>query len=181
MMSLQHATPRPREATPMPLSPPIAVAVPSATPLPVSPSNVPLKPFIAAVPVRIVRTASGASWKLFPPGAQPAGRSVTAADAASLADRGDLGERVYLHGSFVVTASEDNWAILRTQDSANTVPKPGSGGVRVIVEYPGGIPPPAKGATLSRDEARGFQVQDVSRRPDGQINITVREITQPPQ
>ncbi len=61
------------------------------------------------------------------------------------------------------------------------MPKPGSGGVRVIVEYPGGIPPPPKGATFNRDEARGFQVQDVSRRPDGQINITVREITQPPQ
>ena len=98
-------------------------------------------------------------------------------EASSLAERGDLGERLYLRGSFVVTAAGENRAVLRSQGATGDASQPGTGAARIIVEFPPSAVPPQEGAVFSRDESRGFEIRDVRRGADGQINIYVREIT----
>jgi len=78
-----------------------------------------------------------------------------------------------------VTASGENRAVLRSQNASGDPTKPGSGSARVIVEYPGSAVPPPEGAMFSRDENRAFEVRNVRRGEDGQINIYVREVTHP--
>jgi len=105
-------------------------------------------------------------------------------EAAPLAESGLGGERLYLRGNFVVTASEENRAVLRPQggtlSNLTSFIKPGAGATRVIVQYPAGVQPPVEGAAFSRDETRPFMITDVRRGADGQINLYVREITTPP-
>jgi hypothetical protein len=109
----------------------------------------------------------------------PRGRVILPSDAAPLAESGLGGERLYLRGNFIVTASEDNRAVLRPQTGVfGSFLRPG-GGTRVIVQYPAGLEPPAEGSTLTRDETRPFMITDVRRGADGQINLYVREITAP--
>jgi hypothetical protein len=50
---------------------------------------------------------------------------------------------------------------------------------RIIVEYPAGYTPPQQGSVVSRDELRPFEVTEVRKREDGQLNVFVREIMQP--
>jgi hypothetical protein len=81
------------------------------------------------------------------------------------------GDVQYLAGDFQVSASGKNRAVLR-----------GSGGqqnVRVIVDFPGNAAPPAEGETVQRNAQRPFQITNVERGPDGQVNVYVREITRP--
>ena len=118
------ATPRIAAATPG-ATPPISIAMlntprPVAPPLPptatppvkLSPTGVPLQPFVAAQ--RDPNMASGGgSWRMYAAGKAPPARAVTAAEAGDLADRGELGDRIYLHGEFRVTASGENRAVLR--------------------------------------------------------------------
>jgi hypothetical protein len=77
---------------------------------------------------------------------------------------------VYLRGDFTVTAARENRAVLRSRqtDHDNT---------RIIVEYPKGLNVPKEGDNFQRDAQRPFQVVDVRRGADGQLNIYVREIT----
>ncbi|MGV3533362.1 MAG: hypothetical protein ACO1QR_13430 [Chthoniobacteraceae bacterium] len=176
-----NTTPRP-VATPVMERPATPAAERPATPRPstpaVSPQGVPLNPFIASAPAPTMQTSSS-SWRTYAPGRAPAGRSVTPAEASVLADRGDLGERLYLRGNFVVTASGENRAVLRAQGAVGDPAKPGTGAARIIVEYPSSALPPNEGASFARDESRGFEVRDVRRGADGQINIYVREVTLP--
>lgn len=171
-----NTTPRPI-ATPSPLperQPPAATPIPRS-----SPQGVPLTPFIASNPVPGAGSTPGATWRTYRSGQAPKARTVTPVEAGTLADRGDLGERIYLRGHFVVTASGDNIAILRPQvggsESGATVPNT----TRIIAEYPGGAVPPTEGAALARDDTRPFEVRSVWRGDDGTINIRVREIMQP--
>ena len=48
---------------------------------------------------------------------------------------------------------------------------------RIIVEFPAGAVPPAENSSINRDPSRPFQIRDVRRGDDGQVNIYVREIT----
>jgi len=164
-------------ATPAPLAM-LATPVPRATPTPETTSQgVPLKPFLRSNQAPGLPTESGGSWRTYAPGQLPQGRAVTPAEVRTLADRGDLGERVYLRGAFVVTASGENKAVLRPQ-GADEAPA-GSGPIRVIVDYPSGAVPPEEGASFARDSSRGFQVVDVRRGGDGTVNVFVREVAQP--
>ena len=136
--------------------------------------GVPLKPFISSAPVAM----TGGSWRTYSRGQQPPGRTITPAEASKMADQGgDIPERLYLKGDFVVTASGDNRAVLRAPASAGERSEDGVSSTRIMVEYPPSAAPPAVGSTLSRDEAEGFEVREVRRGQDGQINIFVREIT----
>lgn len=183
------AGPRPLErtpavlpATPPPLAmlttPPPSTAAPPTTPLPsVSPQGVPLKPFLRSNQEPGLPSGAGGTWRTYGPGQQPAGRAVSPAEVTTLADRGDLGDRLYLSGNFLVTASGDNRVVLRPQGAE--YPPKGSGAVRVIVDYPAGAVAPVEGSALARDAARGFQVLDVRRASDGTVNVFVREIAQP--
>jgi hypothetical protein len=110
----------------------------------------------------------------------PVGRLITTSDLKDLADRGLAGERVYLRGQFVVNFIEPNRAVLRPKNRlTETVMQFAGGGqnVRVIVEFPAGYTPPARGATVERDAARPYEITEV-RKSDGQLNVFVREIMQ---
>jgi hypothetical protein len=174
------ATPRIAAATPV-ATPPIAITMlatprPAATPMPVatpipnvSPTGVPLKPFIAAQ--RDPSMPTSGTWRTYAPGKAPPAKSVTATQAGELADRGELGERVYLQGEFRVTASDSSHAVLRERE-------PGPTPARIIAEFPAGAVPPVDNSTFVRDAARPYEIRDVRRGADGQLNIYVREIIQ---
>jgi hypothetical protein len=55
----------------------------------------------------------------------------------------------------------------------------GGNSVRIIVEYPTGYVPPKPGSVVSRDEVRPFEVTEVRKQEDGQLNVFAREIMQP--
>lgn len=161
------ATPAPVAVPPTPAPAPVVDATPTPVPSP-SPST-------AAVP------PSSGSWPVYEPGRMPRGRLLNVKDVSSKAGGDAAGERTYLQGNFVVTASGPNRAVLRTQGAITEAIGFGgrSGNVRVIVEFPPGAHPPAEGATFSRDARRPFQITDVREGADGQVNVYVREVTRP--
>lgn len=179
------ATPRlAANATPPPSLPPV-----SATPLPSAIPGVPpvenlvtprtnlppnvIKPFVGSASVP---TGTG-GWRTYQRGQQPPGRSITPSEASKMADHGGIAEHLYLRGDFVVTASGDNRAVLRAPASLGEVSRDGVSSTRILVEFPPSAELPSVGSTLSRGEAEGFEVREVRRGQDGQINIFVREIT----
>ena len=80
---------------------------------------------------------------------------------------------MYLKGDFVVNFADANRAVLRPTNAQ-------TGGLarnlRVIVDYPAGAPLPDPGSTLSRDDSRPYEITEVRRQSDGQLNVFVREI-----
>ncbi len=114
--------------------------------------------------------ARSESWRVYGPGKQPQGRSVSLDQAVSLRGRND-GAPVYLRGKFLVTAADRNQAVMRQESSDG-------GGVptRVIVEYPAGTVPPSRGSSVLRGEGRGFEIREVRHGADGHVNVYVREV-----
>ncbi|PYI91094.1 MAG: hypothetical protein DME97_15300 [Verrucomicrobia bacterium] len=168
-------SPAPSVAPPAATTPPV-VAVASPPPPPASPS-----PSASAPDNLLASTAGGGNWKTFPPGKMPVGRLITPADLRDLADRGLAGERVYLKGQFVVNFTEPNRAVLRPKTGiTDAVLKLAGGGqnLRIIVDFPAGYTPPARGSTVTRDEARPYEITEVRKQSDGQLNVFVREIMQ---
>ena len=144
--------------------------------------KVPLVPFLVSSPTPAIAALSGAAWRTYSPGRMPRGRLVTVGDVGDLADRGTGGERLYLRGNFVVTASDETKAVLRPSSGALASALASlrrRTDARVIVEFPFGMLPPSEGASVSRDEMRPFEVRDVRRGADGQLNVFVREVTAP--
>jgi hypothetical protein len=178
---LPAATPRlavnstpPPAATPLPASipglPPVENLI---TPKTTVPPGV-IKPFVGSAPVAM----GNGNWRTYQRGQQPPGRSITPAEASKMADRGgEIAEKLYLRGDFVVTASGDNRAVLRAPASLGEKTRDGVGSARILVEFPPSAELPTVGSTLSRGESEGFEVREVRRGQDGQINIFVREIT----
>jgi len=161
------------------LETPIPAPVAAATPVIRTADGVPLTPFLQSAPAPVI-TNNGASWRTYPPGQMPRGRVIQSTEAAPLAESGIGGERLYLRGNFVVTASDENRAVLRPQTGALTsLIRPGAGAMRVFVQYPAGTQPPSEGSSLARDETRPFLITDVRRGADGQITLYAREITAP--
>ena len=129
----------------------------------------------------LASTAGGGVWKTFPPGKMPVGRLIQTSDLGDLADRGLAGERVYLKGQFVVNFTEPNRAVLRPKTRlTDAVLHPLGGGqsVRIVVDFPAGYTPPARGTTVIRDEVRPYEITEVRKQSDGQLNVFVREIMQ---
>jgi hypothetical protein len=108
----------------------------------------------------------------------PRGRLLDVDQTLELADRGVAGETMYLRGDFTVTAARENRAVLRPRQS---LPERvfNRGNARVIVEYPRGLPTPREGDDFQRSADRPFQIVEVRRGADGQVNIYVREVTTP--
>jgi hypothetical protein len=174
------ATPAP--ATNAPNAQPSAIAqapsVATATPVPVLPAQpVPAD----ASNVALASNAGGGSWKTFPPGKMPLGRLVGTGDLRDVVEHGLAGERVYLKGQFVVNFSDANKAVLRprTKLTEKMLHFGGGSSTRIIVEFPAGYVPPRQGAEVSRDEQRPYEITEVRRQADGQLNVFVREIMQP--
>jgi hypothetical protein len=152
--------------------------VPNATPIPVLPAQ----PVPADTSnVALASNAGGGSWKTFPPGKMPLGRLIGTGDLRDVAEHGLAGERVYLKGQFVVNFSEANKAVLRPRAKLTDKVLHFGGGssTRIIVEFPSGYAPPPQGATVSRDELRPYEITEVRKDEDGQLNVFVREIMQP--
>jgi hypothetical protein len=168
-------------ATPQTSPPIVAMASPppSATPIPVSSAQPTAQP--DGLGNALASTAGGGNWKTFPPGRMPLGRLINTGDLRDLADRGIAGERIYLRGQFVVNFSDANRAVLRPRTRlAETVLHFGAGSsTRIIVEFPAGYSPPPQGSIVSRDEARPYEITEVRKREDGQLNVFAREIMQP--
>ena len=165
----------------------LAQATPSATAPSVVAAPSPSVPAVAASPAAsapdnsLASTAGGGNWKTYLPGKMPVGRLITSADLQDLADRGLAGERVYLKGQFVVNFTESNRAVLRPKTGlTDAVLKLAGAGqnLRIVVEYPAGYNPPTRGSTVNRDEARPYEITEVRKQSDGQLNVFVREIMQ---
>lgn len=110
----------------------------------------------------------------------PVGRLIATTDLSEVADKGLAGERLYLRGQFVVNFTESNRAVLRPRSNmAESVLRLGApSSTRIIVEFPAGYTPPAQGSTVSRDEGRPYEITEVRKQADGQLNVFVREIMQ---
>jgi len=164
----------------LPLATPAQVAVasppPATTPVPALPA-LPVPPDSGNA---LASTAGGGTWKTFPSGKMPLGRLIGTSDLKDLADRGVAGERVYLKGQFVVNFADANRAVLRPRSKlTDTVLHFGAGSsTRIIVDFPAGYTPPQRGSTVSRDEARPYEITEVKKQDDGQLNVFVREIMQ---
>ena len=186
-------TPLPEDA---PVAPAIAVKAPQSTPAAAATARSTPTAVAVATPVAKPRNSSapalhfaesgihyndgGRKWPTYPPGQMPRGRLANVPDMSELASRGVGGERVYLQGSFVVTASGQDRAVLRSQAALPENLGIGggrTGNTRIIVEFPSGSRPPSEGSTLSRDARRPFLVTEVRKTSDGQVNVYVREVT----
>ncbi len=161
-----------------------ASVIPKAQPVVAEASPAPTVAALAALPVTgdttLASTAGGGTWKTYPAGKMPAGRLITTSDLDDVAQRGLAGERVYLRGEFVVNFAESHRAVLRPKnkisDSVLRLGAPSS--TRIVVEFPTGVTPPAQGATVARDQARPYEITEVRKQSDGQLNVFVREIMQ---
>jgi hypothetical protein len=129
----------------------------------------------------LASTAGGGNWKTYQPGKMPLGRLITATDLNQVADRGLSGERTYLKGQFVVNFADANKAVLRPRSRMpdSVMLLAGGNSTRIIVEYPAGYVPPKPGSIVSRDEVRPFEITEVRKQEDGQVNVFAREIMQP--
>ena len=173
-MMAQKPTPTPALTPAAPSPAAVAAASPGAPPA--SPS-----PAASAPENALASTAGGGTWKMFLPGKMPVGRLITLGDVQDLADRGLAGERVYLKGQFVVNFTEPNRAVLRPKTGlTDAVLKLAGGGqnVRIVVDFPAGYNPPTRGSTVNRDDARPYEITEVRKQSDGQVNVFVREIMQ---
>lgn len=144
----------------------------------VSPTPTVLRAIPVTSPAVALTSTTGTTWRTFAPGEAPAGRVVDPAGLSEVASNGTRGERLYLKGQFVVNFADANRAVLRPSGTQS----PGSGGlgrnVRVIVDYPAGADLPEPGSTLDRDITRPYEITEVRRQSDGQLNVFVREIIQ---
>ena len=152
--------------------------VAATTPVPVLPAQ-PAPPTTSNV--ALASNAGGGNWKTFAPGKMPLGRLIATGDLSDVADHGVAGERIYLKGQFVVNFADANKAVLRprTTLTSKVLHFGGGSSTRIIVEFPRGYTPPAQGAVVNRDETRPYEITEVRKQEDGQLNVFVREIMQP--
>jgi len=176
--NLPVATPVPASKPPDTGSLPQTSPVAAATPVPVLPAQ-PAPP--SGSNVALASNAGGGNWKTFAPGRMPLGRLIATGDLNDVADHGVAGERIYLKGQFVVNFSDANKAVLRprTTLTSKVLHLGGGSSTRIIVEFPRGYTPPPQGAVINRDETRPYEITEVRKQEDGQLNVFVREIMQP--
>src|SRR6266403_1011840 len=132
-------------------------------------------------PPALASNAGGGSCKTFPPGKMPLGRLIGTGDLRDVAEHGLAGERIYLKGQFVVNFSDANKAVMRPRAKLTDKVLHFGGGssTRIVVEFPNGYTPPPQGAVVNRDELRPYEITEVRKQEDGQLNVFVREIMQP--
>ena len=153
---------------------PKAMPVTASTP-PALAARPQLQPFLTASPAPAIDGRVG-EWQTYRPGQMPRGRLLDVDQTADLANKGVGNETIYLRGDFTVTAARDNRAVLRPRQSlADRVLNRGN--ARIIAEFPRGVSAPREGESFQRAPDRPFQIVDVRRGADGQVNIYVREVT----
>ena len=154
---------------------PKALPVTTSTPPALTTAGQPLQPFLTASPTPAMSGRVG-EWQTYRPGQMPRGRLLDVDQTADLANKGVGNETIYLRGDFTVTAARDNRAVLRPHQSL-TDRVLNRGNARIIAEFPRGVPAPREGESFQRAPNRPFQIVDVRRGADGQVNIYVREVT----
>lgn len=82
----------------------------------------------------------------------------------------EKGRPFYLSGEFVVTASGNNRAVLRSAQGGGA-----SLDSRVIVEYGSGFSPPPPGTTFLQNTEGRFEIREVRRSQDGKVTVHVRD------
>ncbi len=173
----------PQEPTVLPAIPMATPVAAAATPTPAAPSptQTPAAASSTLSPTPAPADTQAAAWPVYQPGQMPRGRLLGVKDVSSKGGAGTGGERVYLQGNFVVKAVGPDRAVLRAQGALTDALGLGgrSGNVRVIVQFPPGVRPPADGSTFSRDAQRPFLITEVRESEDGQVNIYAREVTRP--
>ena len=156
---------------------PVAAATPAnrPSPSPTAPAvaETTPQPFLAASASPVAGNRIG-TWQLFKPGLMPRGRLFDVNQTAELADKGIGTDPIYLKGEFTVTAARENRAVLRPKTESSNAP---GASIRVIVEFPRGGNVPKEGDPIARLNDRPFQIEDVRKGADGQVNVYVREIT----
>ena len=158
-----------------PAATPKAMPAPTSTPPALAAAVQPLQPFLTASPTPAINGRVG-EWQTYRPGQMPRGASLDVDQTADLANKGVGSETIYLRGDFTVTAARDNCAVLRPRQSL-TDRVLNRGNARIIAEFPRGVPAPREGESFQRAPDRPFQIVDVRRGADGQVNIYVREVT----
>ncbi len=177
-LPLDRPEPRPTETAPLEPRRMGVPPTPRAEPPRTAPSGVPLQPFnpsgaeVVARPDPVRVPTTGTTWRTYPVGQAPPARTLSPEDAGALAGRGVIDEPLYLRGSFRVTATGSNRAVLRDSSA------PDEKSPRILAEYPAGFIPPAEKEIVVRDGSRPFLIYDIRRGADGVITIYVREITQ---
>jgi hypothetical protein len=166
-----HAGPTSKQ----PVAAPTPANRPTASPTPTAPAvaETTPQPFLAASASPGEGNRIG-SWQLFRPGLMPRGRLFDVSQTAELADKGIGTDPIYLKGEFTVTAARENRAVLRPKTESGNGP---GASIRVIVEFPRGGNVPKEGDAIARLNDRPFQIEDVRKGADGQVNIYVREVT----
>ncbi|MBV8352297.1 MAG: hypothetical protein JOZ21_08510 [Verrucomicrobia bacterium] len=154
---------------------PRAMPVTASTPPPALAATQPLQPFLTASPAPATN-GRVSEWQMYRPGQMPRGRLLDVDQTVDLADKGVGNETIYLRGDFTVTAARENRAVLRPRQSL-TDRVLNRGNARIIAEFPRGMPAPREGESFQRAPDRPFQIVDVRRGADGQVNIYVREVT----
>lgn len=156
-------------------SPPLSKTPQTTGSPPSAGADQPLQPFLTASPTPETTGRVG-SWQTYRPGQMPRGHLLDVDQTSELVDRGIGNETLYLRGDFTVTAARENRAVLRPRQSlADRVLKRGN--ARIIVEYPRGLPTPREGESFQRGQDRPFQIVDIRRGADGELNVYVREVT----
>ena len=179
-VALSTPTPAPQIAPPSVQPTPKSLVAATPTPTPTPKVEASPTPVLAASPSpspKAIVAANSKSWQVYEPGRMPRGRLVNSDDVQEMAKRGVSDDKVYLQGSFTVTASGSDKAVLRAAQRGGFGSR--SENVRIIVQYPSGMKAPADGSSVSRDARRPFQVMDVKESTGGQINVYVREVTKP--
>ncbi|HWB59614.1 MAG TPA: hypothetical protein VG733_08980, partial [Chthoniobacteraceae bacterium] len=135
-----------------------------------------LSPPVQVAPPPAPARTTATSWPTYNPGMMPRGKLISMDDAPQLADLGIGNQRLYVNGRFVVTAASDGRAVLRPVGYNGALT---GTTIRMVVEYPAGARVPAEGSQVARGILRPFQIIDIRRGNDGQVNVYAREVTVP--
>ncbi|QQY10047.1 MAG: hypothetical protein JMM78_01090 [Candidatus Xiphinematobacter sp.] len=118
------------------------------------------------------------SWQTYKAGQMPLGKLVEISEIQQLMQHRLWNKRVYLMGSFRVTASRLNQAVLRPQGFRPPFfLKRLDKKVRVVVEFPSHSSAPKLGVSLHRGRRRPFLIIDIQRSLVGTTDVFAKEIT----
>ena len=152
--------------------------VAAATPVPVLPAQ-PAPPTTSNV--ALASNAGGGNWKTFSPGKMPLGRLIATGDLNDVADHGARGRTHLLERTIrrEFRRCEQGGAASAHDINKQSAPlRRGFFDANHCGISPGYIPP-RQGAVVNRDETRPYEITEVRKQEDGQLNVFVREIMQP--
>jgi|GEM_PF-1035561 len=105
----------------------------------------------------------------------PVKKMVGVKEASGMVEKFTPASGAYLTGEFVVTGVVGQRVAMRSRASINNPDadptKPGSEAALIVLDYPAGVTPPLKDATVSPGAETGLRIRNVVRGKFGQITI----------